>query len=106
VVNVGRRDARTRISHLLCEFALRLDAAGLVAQYGYHLPMTQEQVADAVGLTAVHVNRTIKALTHEGLIVRNGRHIAFPDWQRMRTVADFNQRYLHLEPQLTGTEAI
>lgn len=55
VLNVGRRDARTRIGHLLCEFALRLEVAGLGDQCHYELPMTQEQLADAVGLTSVHV---------------------------------------------------
>jgi predicted ArsR family transcriptional regulator len=59
--------------------------------------MTQEQLADAVGLTPVHVNRTLKALEADGLLVRNKRAISFPDWQRLRDVGDFNQRYLHLE---------
>ena len=97
VLNVGRRDAEARIAHLLCELGVRLDAEGLAADYGYDLPMTQEQLADAVGLTPVHVNRTLKALEADGLLVRNKRAISFPDWQRLRDVGDFNQRYLHLE---------
>jgi CRP-like cAMP-binding protein len=102
VLNVGRRDSRTRVAHLLCELGVRMQAEGLADEYGYELPMTQEQLADAVGLTPVHVNRTLKALQAEGLIVRTKRAIAFPDWERMRHVGDFNQRYLHLEPQLSG----
>ena len=102
VLNVGRRDARTRLAHLLCEFAIRLEAHELVSDYGYELPMTQEQLADALGLTPVHVNRTLRTLEAEGLITRNRRHIAFPNWERMRDMADFNQRYLHLEPQHAG----
>ena len=102
VLNVGRRDSRTRLAHVLCEFAVRLEAQGLAEEYGYQLPMTQEQLADALGLTPVHVNRTIKALEAEGLIMRDKRNISFPDWQRMREVADFNQRYLHLESQRSG----
>jgi CRP-like cAMP-binding protein len=102
VLNVGRRHARARLSHVLCELAVRLDAQGLSEEYGYHLPMTQEQLADAVGLTAVHVNRTLKSLEAEGLLTRTKRNISFPDWKRMRDVADFNQRYLHLEPQMMG----
>lgn len=70
VTNVGRRDARTRIAHLLCEFSLRLKLAGLGEQGAYELPMSQEQVADATGLTPVHVNRTIKGLENDGLIER------------------------------------
>ena len=75
IANVGRRDARTRIAHLLCEFALRLKVAGLGEQTGYQLPITQEQLADATGLTSVHVNRTLKGLEAEGLIDRSQRSV-------------------------------
>ena len=102
VLNVGRRDAKMRIAHLLCELAVRLDAEDLAEEYGYELPMTQEQLADACGLTAVHVNRTLKVLEAEGLIVRSKKSVSFPDWKRLRHMADFNQRYLHLEPQQSG----
>jgi len=102
VVNVGRRDSRSRLAHVLCELGVRLEAQGLADEYGYELPMTQEQLADALGLTPVHVNRTLKTLEAEGLIQRTRRKISFPDWNRLRTIADFNQRYLHLEPQLSG----
>lgn len=102
VLNVGRRESRARLAHLLCEFAVRLEAEGLAEEYGYELPMTQEQLADALGLTPVHVNRTLKALESEGLIIRNKRVVSFPDWERLRKAGDFNQRYLHLEPQESG----
>jgi CRP-like cAMP-binding protein len=102
VLNVGRRDSRTRLAHVLCEFAVRLEAQGLAPEYGYELPMTQEQLADALGLTPVHVNRVLKTLEAEGLVTRNRRTIRFPDWDKMRGVADFNERYLHLEPQKSG----
>ena len=104
VLNVGRRDSRARLAHVLCEFASRLDAQGLAGSYGYELPMTQDQLADALGLTPVHVNRTIKRLEAEGLITRERRFIRFPDWERMRDVADFNSRYLHLEPQAAAAD--
>ena len=105
VLNVGRREARVRVAHVLCEFAVRLEAEGLSDEYGCELPMTQEQLADAVGITPVHVNRTLKTLEKEGLITRNKRMVSFPDWRRMRDAADFNQRYLHLEAQRSGQEA-
>jgi CRP-like cAMP-binding protein len=95
VVNVGRRDSRARVAHILCEFSLRLEAAGLAKDHRYHLPMTQEQLADAVGLTSVHVNRVLKQLTELGLIRRDKRTIFIEDWPRMREVGDFNERYLH-----------
>ena len=103
VLNVGRRSARQRLAHVLCEWSIRLEAQGLTAEYGYDLPMTQEQLADTLGLTPVHVNRTIKALEAEGLLIRDRRRISFPDWERLRELGDFNQRYLHLEPQKSGT---
>ena len=95
VVNVGRRDSRARVAHILCEFSLRLEAAGLAKDHVYELPMTQEQLADAVGLTSVHVNRVLKQLGDEGLIDRDRRSIRIVDWTRMRQVGDFNERYLH-----------
>lgn len=96
VLNVGRRDAKTRMAHLLCEFAVRMQAQALADGEGYELPITQEQLADALGMTPVHVNRTLKALEQTGLILRNKRTISFPSWERMQDVADFNRRYLHL----------
>lgn len=95
VVNVGRRDSRARVAHILCEFSLRLEAAGLAQNHRYELPMTQEQLADAVGLTSVHVNRVLKQLGEEGLIRRDRRSIVIEDWKRMREAGDFNERYLH-----------
>jgi CRP-like cAMP-binding protein len=95
VVNVGRRDARARIAHMLCEFSLRLEAAGLAKDHRYELPMTQEQLADSVGLTSVHVNRVLRQLAEEGLISRNRRSVVIEDWARMREAGDFNERYLH-----------
>ena len=97
VLNIGRRDARTRIAHLLCEFALRLELADLGNQTAYELPITQEQLADAVALTSVHVNRTLMKLEQDGLITRTKRVISILDWNALVKAADFEPRYLHLE---------
>lgn len=96
VVNVGRRDARERIAHILCEFAVRLEARGLLFDHGFELPMTQEQLADATGLTPVHVNRVLKALEKEGLINRRRRMIHFDDWRALQDAGDFSRAYLHV----------
>ena len=104
VVNVGRRDSRARVAHLLCEFSLRLEAAGLAKNHQYELPMTQEQLADAVGLTSVHVNRVLKQLAEDGLIRRDRRSVTILDWKRMRDAGDFNERYLHHDA-VSGREA-
>ncbi|HVM37374.1 MAG TPA: helix-turn-helix domain-containing protein, partial [Sphingomicrobium sp.] len=92
-----RRNARTRVAHLLCEFSLRLKLAGLGNANGYELPMTQEQLADATGLTPVHVNRTMKALEAEALIERvSPRAIQIGDWRKLSEAGDFDSNYLHL----------
>jgi CRP-like cAMP-binding protein len=95
VLNVGRRDAKVRIAHMLCEFAARCVAAGLGSAERFELPMTQEQIGDATGLTPVHVNRMLRVLGEDGVIARAGRTIKIADWQRMRQVADFDATYLH-----------
>jgi CRP-like cAMP-binding protein len=104
ITNIGRRDARTRIAHLLCEFSLRLKIAGLAEDSDYELPMTQEQLGDATGLTPVHVNRTMKGLEADGLIERAGvRSIRIGDWWKLAEAGDFDSAYLHLredEPAL------
>jgi CRP-like cAMP-binding protein len=97
ILNVGRRDAKARVAHLLCEVSLRMEAAGLNDGQGYHLPLTQEQLGDAVGLTSVHVNRTLKVLSELGLIRRDKRHVRFDDLERLKAVADFSALYLHLD---------
>jgi CRP-like cAMP-binding protein len=98
VANVGRRDAPTRLAHLLCEFAFRMKAAGLGEHEGYELPMSQEELADATGLTSVHVNRTLKTLESHGLIERpTPRSIHIGDWRKLAAAGDFSPAYLHLQ---------
>lgn len=99
VANVGRRDAHMRIAHLLCEFALKLEAVSLGEHLDYELPMTQEELADATGLTPVHVNRTLMELAREGLIERaTPRSVVIGNWKRLAAAGDFNPAYLHISP--------
>lgn len=104
IANVGRRDAHTRIAHLLCEFSLRLKVAGMGAADEYEMPMTQEQIGDCTGLTPVHVNRTLKTLVSEKLIERRtARTVTIGDWKKLAGAGDFDSTYLHLhedEPAL------
>lgn len=95
VVNVGRRDARTRIAHLLCELALRLEKVDSGRNGLFYFPITQEQIADCTGLTAVHTNRTLQSLRKDGLIQLNARSLSILDWNGLREVGDFDQLYLH-----------
>jgi CRP-like cAMP-binding protein len=96
IANIARRDAAARLTHLLCEFGVRLQALGLGDRNSFELPMTQEQLADATGLTAVHVNRTLKELEAQALITRTHRYVAVGDWDRLEKAGDFDDSYLHL----------
>ena len=95
VVNVGRRDARQRIAHLLCELAARLKTAGQDHGPMFDFPVTQEQIADATGLTAVHTNRTLQTLRKSGLINLSASRLTILDWDALAEAGDFSERYLH-----------
>lgn len=96
ITNIGRRSARARLAHLLCEFAIRIDTLRLYDGAPYELPMSQEQLADALGLTPVHLNRTLGTLRKDGLVESNHRMISFPNWDALCEVSGFSARYLHL----------
>jgi CRP-like cAMP-binding protein len=96
VGNLGRQDARARLAHLLCEFGTRFERAELGTRTCFMLDLTQEQIADAQGLTAVHVNRTIQRLRGEGVITTLNRTVEVSDWKRLVDIADFDPTYLLL----------
>lgn len=95
VVNVGRRDSRARIAHLLCEMVFRLKRIHADREGLYDFPLTQEQLADATGLTAVHTNRTLQLLRREGLIQLSSGMLRVLDWDGLCDVGDFDELYLH-----------
>ena len=95
VVNVGRRDSRARIAHLLCELAIRLERFGMSDGGAMDFPLTQEQLADATGMTPVHTNRTLQSLRRDGLIRLGAGSLTIVDWEKMRAVGDFEELYLH-----------
>jgi len=97
IANVGRRDARSRVAHLLCEFAVRLQPTDGSEARKYRLPMSQEQIADSTGLTSVHVNRMIQSLRHDGFISTDKRSVTIEDWEGLATAGDFSTAYLRLE---------
>ncbi|MGU3493711.1 Crp/Fnr family transcriptional regulator [Xanthobacteraceae bacterium A53D] len=96
VVTVGARTGPIRTAHLLCELGVRLEKAGLASRCQFELPITQEQIADAVGLTPVHVNRVLKRLAQDGIIAQKGRMIEVACWEDLAMAADFNPSYLGL----------
>jgi CRP-like cAMP-binding protein len=94
VVNVGRRDAKTRIAHLLCEMATRLHATEGANDFVFDLPVTQTQLAEATALTAVHVNRTLQSLRADGLVEWHQRIIRVPQWDALMRRGEFDPAYL------------
>ncbi len=97
MLNVARREAYERLSHLLCELVTRMRAVGLVRDHACELPITQSEFADATGLSTVHVNRTIQELRAAGLISLKGKTLTVLDWEGLKRAGDFNPVYLHLE---------
>jgi CRP-like cAMP-binding protein len=93
VVNVGRRDAKTRMAHLLCEMAVRT-RDDRTPQLNYAFPVTQTHLGDMTGLTAVHVNRTLKALREDGLATVRAHAVQIHDWKRLTSLGEFDADYL------------
>ncbi|MEE7446665.1 Crp/Fnr family transcriptional regulator [Methylobacterium radiotolerans] len=96
MLNIGRREAYARMAHLFCELVTRLDAVGLVLDRTCELPMTQSELADALGITPVHVNRTLRDLKAAELVTLSGRRLSVLDWDGLKTAAEFDPAYLHL----------
>ncbi len=100
VANVGRRDARARIAHLLCEMASRLCVIPASGSFAFPFAVTQFQLADATGLTSVHVNRVLRSLRELGLADVSKREVKVLDWHSLCAIGDFNNDYLQV-----GTKA-
>jgi CRP-like cAMP-binding protein len=97
LVNVGRRNAKSRVAHFFCEYVSRVD--GVITPEGgrYLLSMTQEQIGDATSLTSVHVNRMIKALVGDKVIEHERPFIIVTDHRRLCQIAGFDPAYLHFD---------
>jgi CRP-like cAMP-binding protein len=95
-VNLGRRDALERVAHLICEVYERLRVVGMVDGNSFAFPVTQMDLADATGLSTVHLNRTLQELRGSGLITLRDRTLTILDSQALGSTALFNPNYLHL----------
>ena len=95
IVNVGRRAAVVRLAHLLAEIGTRLQAMDLAPGDRFELPMTQLDIADALGLTPVHVNRVVQELRRQGLLELRKHSVSLPDLPRLKELGDFDDLYLH-----------
>lgn len=99
ILSMGRRSAVARIAHMFCELHLRMEVSGLTEDHSYALPLTQIDLADAAGLTHIHVNRMLKQLREEGLMTWRSGRVTIHDWEGLQRVAEFNPGYLYLERQ-------
>jgi CRP-like cAMP-binding protein len=96
LAGVGRRTAHQRIAHLICEIFVRTRAVGLADGGSFQFPVTQVEIADSLGLSAVHVNRVLQDLRREELIIYSGGSVVIKNWPRLQARADFDAEYLHL----------
>ncbi len=103
--NLGQRSAHERMAHLLCELFLRLRGVGLTEDGACELPVTQADLADALGMSAVHVNRTLQEMRESGLVVWKGKRLTIPDLNALRATALFNPNYLHLDREGRNLDA-
>ena len=92
-VGLGRRSAKGRLAHLLCELSIRVGASD-TGESSFLLPLTQELIADTLGLTAVHINRTMQNLRSAGLISTEGRMVKIHNTAGLRALAEFDGSYL------------
>jgi CRP-like cAMP-binding protein len=96
IVTIGGDQALGRMAHLFCELFVRLRSVGQTEDHGFNLPLTQSELGDTLGLSTVHVNRTIQELRAQGLITWRGDFVTIENWERLTEVADFDPSYLNL----------
>jgi CRP-like cAMP-binding protein len=106
IIDHGRRDARERIAHLFYEMLIRFRVVEETGDNSFPFPVTQDELADATGLTPVHVNRTLKELRDEGLVDWKNKIVQVIDPIRLKLVARFEPEYLHLDRTEAGDRSV
>jgi CRP-like cAMP-binding protein len=96
-LSLGRRAALARMAHLFCEMFVRLRIVGLTDEGAYDFPLTQVELGECLGLTSVHVNRTLQELRRRDLVELRGRRLKILDWEGLEGVAEFEDSYLYLD---------
>jgi len=100
MLGIGRRSAYARIAHVLCEVMVKLRSVGLSDGRTCHLPITQAELGDALGLSTVHVNRSLQELRGHGLIELRTGSLTAIDWEGLKKAGEFDASYLHLDDAL------
>ena len=96
-LSLGQRSAISRMAHLFCEIHCRLEVIGGTSNDGYDLPLTQRELSECLGLTVVHVNRTLQELRRRGLVELENRKLTIRDRPRLERLAEFDPAYLYLD---------
>jgi CRP-like cAMP-binding protein len=96
IVGMGRRSALEQLAHFVCELYVRLEVLGLVDGGSFELPLTQTDLGDALGLSLVHINRTVRELRESGLVAWRGAQVTIKNWDKLVALAQFDPTYLHL----------
>lgn len=105
VLNVGQRNAMEALAHLFCELHYRMNAVGRVAKGAFAFPLRQQDLADALGVSAVHLNRVFLQLRETGLVTAGGKTLTIVDLSGLRQAAHFDSDYLHLDRANTALSA-
>jgi cAMP-binding proteins - catabolite gene activator and regulatory subunit of cAMP-dependent protein kinases len=96
IVAMGRRSKASHLAHIVCELYVRLQVTGKVDGQSFYLPLSQAEMADVMGLSLVHMNRVIQEMRRNGLISWMNQMVTILDWERLRTLAEFDPTYLNL----------
>lgn len=96
-LSLGRRSALSRMAAFFCELHVRLEIVGLTDGLAYDLPLTQTDLSECLGLTPVHVNRTLKELREQELVEFRDRRVTIRDLDGLRNAGEFDPAYLYLE---------
>jgi len=104
MISIGRRSAYTRIAHVLCEVMMKIRAVGLADGHSCELPITQAEIGDALGLSTVHVNRSLQELRGDGLIEWRSKSLTALNWEGLKKAGEFDPTYLHLDGAMEAAE--
>ena len=106
LANVAHRHSGRRLAHLICELRLRLELVGLADKHQVRLPLTQEELGDALGISNVHISRMFQKFREQNLVLTKNRSLVFPDLARLEEFAEFNADYLHIRSNDTQPESL
>lgn len=96
IVAMGRRSKKAHLAHLICELYMRLQVVQRTNEWSFHFPLSQAEVADVLGISVVHLNKTLQTLRKDKLLTWLNRTVTILDWDRLTTIAQFNSTYLNL----------